>query len=279
MTESRMLVWVPAPVREVRPLLHASGVSSAVVIPVESGTVLVPRERIGLSAAAQWVHRAVRQLGKAVVIIGWNDRASMVYPITGAVSQGWGWGGEAAVLRLMAELGDMGALKRVGLGLLSAVNGSPGRERRQTQATERIAAATGADQEIVRRHVQTYEQHLAADRFLDEIGKPDVAALVRLTDAGRFDQWRTERSMMLEWRRAYLPALLLLFVVVIVVTVTVDPHAVFAWTLTYVVAPVLILAVMLFAWRRARYRTARMPIDEVLPVLQLPEASDNQSAK
>nr|CEL16068.1 hypothetical protein [Kibdelosporangium sp. MJ126-NF4]CTQ93994.1 hypothetical protein [Kibdelosporangium sp. MJ126-NF4] len=265
---------------EVRPLLHKGGVGSGVVAPVESGTVLVPRDRMGLSVAAQWVYRLVRRLGKAAVIIGWNDRASIVYPITGAVSAGWGWGGEKEGVRLTADLGGMGALKRAGLSLATAMSGSPGSERRQAKAAERIATATGADTATVLRYVRQYEQRLAPDLLLAAIGKPDVATLVRLADAGRFDQWRTGRSMLAEWRRSYLPILLLLLALTVVMTYTAELLAMLDPTVKYVLVPALVLLVMLITWRRARYRTARMPVDEVLPVVQVPdEWSDSQSAR
>src|SRR5258706_15076051 len=111
MGESRVLIWVPAPVDKVRPVLHKAGLGSAVLVAVGSETVVVPSDRTSMSFAAQWAYKA-RKLAGSAAVFGWNDDAAFAFPVTGPVALGWGWGSDAAKQRLQADLGQYNAVLR-----------------------------------------------------------------------------------------------------------------------------------------------------------------------
>ncbi|CAM3611850.1 hypothetical protein KIPE111705_16740 [Kibdelosporangium persicum] len=266
MTEARMIIWLPAPVDEVRQALHKSGVGAGVVVPVESGTVVVPRGLMGLSIAAQWIYRARRRLGRPALLIGWDDEASVVSVLGGPATLAWGWGRVAAGRRLLARLGGLGPLRRALLSLNVALVGSQRGSRRQAKSARTIATALGADEALVLRYVQQDEKRLPPEVLLREVGKPDVADLVVMVERGAFDKWRTGKPVTMGWANALL-ALALVVATALLFFVPVEALVV------YLIGLVLTV-VLLVVSQRLRYRYARQPVDEVLPV-----ASDNQSAR
>ncbi|MCE7005030.1 hypothetical protein LWC34_19675 [Kibdelosporangium philippinense] len=273
---ARMLIWLPAPVDDVRAALHKSGIASGVAVPVRSGTVIVSRDRMGGSIALQWVYGFIRQSRKSAVAVAWDDNASLIYAFSGAVSLGWEWGGDKAVRDLMIGLSGR-KVQRPGLALLSALTTSKQGQAKQGRAANRIATALGADEATVLRYVQQHEQRMSPAGFLDDIGKSDVAAVVRAMDVSQFDAWRTGRSFMSEFWLATGAAALACVVLFVAGRNVINSLGESVASIAQLVVLVLMGISFLIAWQRVRYRTTRQPIDDVLPVVELP--SDNQSAR
>lgn len=270
-----IVIWTPGDAGDLRPALHKAGLGSAVLVPVEGGTVIVPSDKTPVSLAAMWAYQVRKKVGSSAVVLVWDDEAAAIYPVTGAVALGWEWGGDAATRQLLAREGDYGAIRKAGLALAGRLSTAKTRPDKQRRAAQRIAAAFGADVAVVLPHVQRPDQRIALDQLMDELGRPALAEVMRLVEIGAFSGWRTEYALMESRRRAMVMA------VVIAVAVLV-----FVVPLSVAVVAVVALAAGLVAgaaqWGM-QYRNSRQPVDQSLPVVRVVDgvlaASDSQSAK
>jgi hypothetical protein len=273
-----IVVWTSADVAELRPALHKAGLGSAVLVPIDGGTAIVPSDRTPVSLAASWAYKIKKKVGRSAVALVWDDHASAIYPVTGAVALGWEWGGDEAARQLIAHLGDYGAIRKAGLAVAGRLATPKTGSAKQERAAQRIAEAFEVDVAAILPHVRRFEHRLALDQLMDELGKPGLAQVMRLVDIGAFNGWRTDRSM-IESRR-------LVMIVAVVLAVAVRfaffPLLSPAMAVTAMIAVVAGLAVGVVLWGMY-YRNSRKPIDQVLPVVRVVDgvlvASDNQSAK
>ncbi|SMC96533.1 hypothetical protein [Kibdelosporangium aridum] len=275
MINARLLIWCAAPIHEVRAVLHRYGMRS-VLVEVESGTVVVPRDQMSLSVATQWGYKVTRKTHKAAVVFAWDDQAMLILPVA-AVAFGWSWGDDKAAMNVMAQLADYGRARKASMALLNAVLPSRQAPDKQARAAKRIAEAMGVDEATVRPRVQQYEHRLPPEQLLDELGKGDVATVVRAVDAGHFDGWRAGRNKVIEWKRRYNSALLIAVALGGIVGFTVALMLPFLGVGPILLGPAFGILVLNIFWQWTRYRIRQLPIDEVLPIVQLP--SDNQSAR
>jgi hypothetical protein len=190
----RMFVWVPAAIDDVRQELGNARVSAAVLVPVETGTVVVLTEPVKVGVAAKWTYVIGRKLRTVGVVVVWNEDAAGVYPVTGALALGWEWGGDEAALNLIAVAGRRGRIGRALLSAAQTVSTSRDNEAKQNRAAGRIASALRADVGAVTGHVRRWEYGglPAVVELLTRAGKPDVIPVVRRMDAGTFERWRGE---------------------------------------------------------------------------------------
>ncbi|MCE6993843.1 hypothetical protein LZG04_03315 [Saccharothrix sp. S26] len=76
MSVPRTLIWTPAPTAELQLNLHRAAAGPAALVPVASGTVLLPRRQIGFSAA-QRLAEQVRETGAAALLLRWSANAEV----------------------------------------------------------------------------------------------------------------------------------------------------------------------------------------------------------
>ncbi|MFI9009758.1 hypothetical protein ACIGNX_21250 [Actinosynnema sp. NPDC053489] len=76
MSVPRTLIWTPAPTAELQLNLHRATAGPAALVPVASGTVLLPRRQIGFAAALRLAEQ-VRGTGAAALLLRWSAGAEV----------------------------------------------------------------------------------------------------------------------------------------------------------------------------------------------------------
>ncbi|QFZ22535.1 hypothetical protein [Saccharothrix syringae] len=71
MSVPRSLIWSPAPTAELQLNLHRAVAGPAALVPVASGTVLLPRRQIGFAAALRLADQ-VRRTGSSALLVRWS---------------------------------------------------------------------------------------------------------------------------------------------------------------------------------------------------------------
>ncbi|MFI9816445.1 hypothetical protein [Saccharothrix variisporea] len=74
MSVPRTLIWTPTPTAELQLALHRAVAGPAALVPVASGTVLLPRRQIGFSDAAKLAEQ-VRAVGERALLVRWSGEA------------------------------------------------------------------------------------------------------------------------------------------------------------------------------------------------------------
>ncbi|WP_433263625.1 hypothetical protein ACQPZF_32735 [Actinosynnema sp. CS-041913] len=123
MSLSRTLIWTPVPAASLQLALHRAAAGPAALVPVGSGTVLLPRRSIGFSAAVRFAAQ-VREVGggSAFLVrwdgggVVWSDGALAGFSYSGGARRlvgvvGW-WRLKAVVgeLSLPADVAEVRAL-------------------------------------------------------------------------------------------------------------------------------------------------------------------------
>ncbi|GAA3864029.1 hypothetical protein GCM10022243_33060 [Saccharothrix violaceirubra] len=72
----RTLIWTPAPTAELQRNLHRAGAGPAALVPVVSGTVLLPRRGIGFADAQKLAGRS-RDVAEQATLVRWNEHAEV----------------------------------------------------------------------------------------------------------------------------------------------------------------------------------------------------------
>ncbi|MBW4720058.1 hypothetical protein [Saccharothrix obliqua] len=72
----RTLIWTHAPTAELQLALHRAEAGPAALVPVASGTVLLPRREIGFPAARRFAER-VRAVGGSGLLVRWDARGAV----------------------------------------------------------------------------------------------------------------------------------------------------------------------------------------------------------
>ncbi|GAA3462008.1 hypothetical protein ACFFSW_14710 [Saccharothrix longispora] len=76
MSVPRTLIWTPAPTAELQLNLHRALAGPAALVPVASGTVLLPRRQIGFAAADDLAGR-VRATGTSALLVRWSPNGEV----------------------------------------------------------------------------------------------------------------------------------------------------------------------------------------------------------
>ncbi|MEU5692591.1 hypothetical protein [Actinosynnema sp. NPDC020468] len=76
MSVPRTLVWTPAPTAELQRELHRAGGGPAALVPVASGTVLLPKRGSGYVAAERLAAQS-RHAGGEAAFVRWNGQAEV----------------------------------------------------------------------------------------------------------------------------------------------------------------------------------------------------------
>ncbi|GAA1341723.1 hypothetical protein [Saccharothrix algeriensis] len=76
MSVPRTLIWTPAPTAELQLALHRAVAGPAALVPVGSGTVVLPRREIGFPAAVRFAAK-VREVGERADLVRWDARGAV----------------------------------------------------------------------------------------------------------------------------------------------------------------------------------------------------------
>jgi hypothetical protein len=102
-----MLIWTPLNAAELQKAMHGGNVGPAALVPVQSGTVLLPPPGTRLNEAAYMANR-VRKIGGGAALAVWNDDAALLYLFTTTLGRASMWGSREAILRLSAQAKQSG---------------------------------------------------------------------------------------------------------------------------------------------------------------------------
>lgn len=178
----RTLIWTPAGTAELQLALHRGRVGSAVLVPVESGTVALPTPGADLRHVAA-VAREARRLSGRAVVFRWNDRAALALALSpdAVLPAGWHWGPRGAAVALTG-----------GSPLLVALR--PDRRaqpERRDRAVAGLAGPLGAPPERVAELVADWRTGgpEIAPALCAAAGLAGAAKVAGLVQAGQADRW------------------------------------------------------------------------------------------
>jgi hypothetical protein len=186
-----MLIWTPVPTAKLQIRLHEEGEGPAVLVPVGSGTVVLPAPAARFPRAVALARTCLR-IGERALAVRWDDNAVTAHPIYEKSLYGWAWGAHRDVLGLLEATNPRGGAARVLLRTMFLVNSDKRDQRSRHDAVARHFGETldAADQEMLKR-VQDWPaggpSALAA--LFTSAGRDDVAQVASLVDAGHADAW------------------------------------------------------------------------------------------
>jgi hypothetical protein len=265
----RMLIWTPLGAAELQKAMHSGNVGPAALVPVQSGTVLLPPPATRLNEAAYMTNR-VRKIAGGAALAVWNDDAALLYLFTSTLGRASMWGSREAVLRLSAQAkqsGPVGQLfDRSTAGLIALRE----KEKWQLDAIDKLTAVyPAASRKAPLERIRDFENADGAiPDFFRAAGLPEVAQVAELTEQGRADGMLQS----LEPPRAQMwPVALILPLIVLAALVTVLLHIP---TVVYYVVGALLLVVLIGVMVMLRRRLVRTkPINAVLPVIPVTQGA------
>lgn len=265
----RMLIWTPLNAAELQKSMHSGNVGPAALVPVQSGTVLLPPPDTKLNEAAYMANR-VRKIGNGAALAVWNDEAALLYLFTSTIGRASMWGSREAVLRLSAQAKQSGpvglSFDRMTAGMVNLRE----KEKWQLDAIDKLTALyPAASRKGPLERIRDLENGRAAiPDFFRSAGLPEVAQVAELAEQGRADfVLRT-----LEAPHAKLWPLALIFpLLVLTALVTVLLHI--PAVVYYLIGAVLLvlMCALLVVLRRRLVRTK--PINTVLPVIPVTQGA------
>lgn len=265
----RMLIWTPLNAAELQKAMHSGNVGPAALVPVQSGTVLLPPPATKLNEAAYMANR-VRKIGNGAALAVWNDDAALLYLFTTTIGRASMWGSREAVLRLSAQAkqsGPVGLLfDRSTAGLVNLRE----KEKWQLDAIDKLTALyPPASRKGPLERIRDFENGAGAiPDFFRAAGLREVAQVAELTEQGRADVM----LQTLEAPRAQMwPLALVLPLIVLTALVTMlfqIPMLVY-----YLIGALLLvgMAGIMVSLRRRLVR--RKPINAVLPVIPVTQGA------
>jgi hypothetical protein len=269
MLHVRMLIWTPLNAAELQKAMHSGNVGPAALVPVQSGTVLLPPPATKLSEAAYMANR-VRKIAGGAALAVWNDDAALLYLFTTTLGRASMWGSPEAVLRLSAQAkqsGPAGQLfDRSTAGLINLRE----KEKWQLDAIDKLTALhPAAGRKAALERIRDFLNGARAiPDFLRAAGLPEVAQVAELTEEGRADivLQTLEPPHAQKWPLAlFLPLIVLTALVTVLLNI---PAVVY-----YLIGALLIvlLAALMVMLRRQLVR--RKPINAVLPVIPVTQGA------
>ncbi|MDX8034459.1 hypothetical protein SK803_29935 [Lentzea sp. BCCO 10_0856] len=265
----RMLIWTPLNAAELQKAMHSGNIGPAALVPVQSGTVLLPPPATRLNEAAYMTNR-VRKLAGGAALAAWNDDAALLYLFTTALGRASMWGSREAVLRLSAAAKQSrGAGKLFDRSTAGLINMRE-KEKWQLDAIDKLTAMyPPASRKGALERIRDFENGAGAiPEFFRAAGLEEVARVAELTEQGRADFV----LQTLEPPRAQLWPLAAVFpLIVLTALVTVLLHI--PMVVYYLIAGVLValMAGVIVMLRRRLVR--RKPINAVLPVIPVTQGA------
>lgn len=269
---ARTLIWTPMPTAEVQRRLHEVGVGPSALVPVPTGTVLLPPPSSALRQNLV-IPDTARKLAGASLLVYWNDDAAVVVAFGSAFGRGWSFGASDAVVRLNAEVKRPGAVGRVFDRLVTVYTQRwrAQEKHRQAALAHLVKVLPQADEEQVAQRLADWETGgpRAVTGMLEALALPDVAKVADLAGEGRADLWLHQLPAPRALPRWYR----WVFAVVLVGSAIAAVQAGLPGPLAAVVVLPLTIAWVTYVVRVARQPVKGKPINTALPVIPVTQGS------
>ncbi|MFD5824473.1 hypothetical protein [Lentzea sp. NPDC060358] len=265
----RMLIWTPLNAAELQKAMHSGNVGPAALVPVQTGTVLLPPPATKLNEAAYMTNR-VRKLGDGAALAVWNDDAALLYLFTTSLGRASMWGSREAVLRLSKQAKQSGPVGRLFDRATAGLLNLREKEKWQADAIDKLTALhPAASRKAPLERIRDFHNAGGAiPDFFRAAGLPEVAQVAELTEQGRADFVldALEPPHTQKWPLALIFPL-------IVVTALVTVLLGVGMVVYYVVAGLLLVltAGLMVSLRRRLVRAK--PINTVLPVIPVTQGA------
>lgn len=265
----RMLIWTALNAAELQKAMHGGNVGPAALVPVQSGTVLLPPPGTRLNEAGYMANR-VRKIGGGAALAIWNDDAALLYLFTTAVGRASMWGSREAVLRLSAQAKQSGVAGRMLDRSTASLLNLREKERWQLDAIDRLTTLyPPAGRKAALERLRDFENGAGAiPDFFRAAGLPEVAQVAELAAEGRADLvlQTLEAPHAQKWPLALIFPLLV--VTALVTALLGAPMVVY-----YIAAGLLLVlsAALMVGLRRQLVR--KKPINTVLPVIPVTQGA------
>ncbi|SER10635.1 hypothetical protein SAMN04488000_106112 [Lentzea albida] len=265
----RMLIWTPLNAAELQKAMHSGNVGPAALVPLQSGTVLLPPPATKLNEAAYMTNR-VRKIGNGAALAVWDDDAALLYLFTTTLGRASTWGSREAVLRLSEEAKQSGPVGRSFDRVTAGVVDLREKEKWQLDAIDKLTALhPAASRKGPLERLRDFENGRAAiPDFFRAAGLQEVARVAELAEQGRADfVLRT-----LEPPRAQAWPLLVIFpLIVLVALLSVLLHI--PAVVYYLVCGLLLVTMTTLLVVLRRRLVSRKPINTVLPVIPVTQGA------
>lgn len=267
----RTLIWTPLNAADLQKAMHGANVGPAALVPVQSGTVLLPSTDIRLAESALMAARVRKIAGRSALVV-WNAEAAACYPFTKTTPLGraWYWGDHDQSMRLLAEAKQSGPIGRAVDRVLGSFMDQRKNEKfLDTNADRFVALLPEADREEMLACLRDYTAGVGAvPRFLRAFRLPDVAQVAELTEEGRADAWLAPLAppRAPAWPMALLAPLLVLILLAMFV---------FELPLLAFLVIWLLAGGLAFATRTVLVKqlVTRKPVNTVLPVIPVTQGA------
>ncbi|MEV6242110.1 hypothetical protein [Lentzea sp. NPDC051838] len=265
----RMLIWTPLSAAELQKAMHSGNVGPAALVPVQSGTVLLPAPDTKLSEAAYMANK-VRKIADGAALAVWNDDAALLYLFTSTIGRASMWGSREAILELSAQAKQSGPVGRFFDRSTAGFIAMREKEKWQLDAIDKLSALhPPANRKSALERLRDFENGYAAiPDFFRAAGLPGVAQVAELTEEGRADGvLRTLQPP----RAQKWPLALIVPLIVLTALVTVLMHL--PTVFYYVVGALLITLLSVLMVTLQRQLVRRKPINTVLPVIPVTQGA------
>ncbi|HUQ55488.1 hypothetical protein [Lentzea sp.] len=265
----RMLIWTPLNAAELQKAMHSGNAGPAALVPVQSGTVLLPPAATKLNEAAYMTNR-VRKIGNGAALAVWNDDAALLYLFTTTLGRASMWGTREAVLRLSEQAKQSGPAGRLFDRSTAGLINLREREGWQADAIDKLTALYPAASRkgALERIRDFHAAEGAIPEFFRAAGLPEVAKVAELTEQGRADfvLETLEPPTTQKW-----PLALIFPLIVVTALVTVLLNA--SMVVYYLIAGLLLVltAGLMVSLRRRLVRGK--PVNTVLPVIPVTQGA------
>lgn len=270
MSGVRMLIWTPLNAAELQKAMHGASVGPAALVPVQSGTVLLPSPNTRPVDAMAVALKIRKVTGNGSVVAVWSEDGAIVYTAGATVARGWSWGAHEPLRRLNVEANQYGWFGRWYDRAFSRFSSRRDKETWQASQVQRyVFAVPRADRDAVSGIVRDYlDATGVVPRLFRAFNLPEVAQVAELVDQGRADTWleplaAPRLSKGLE-RLYFWPALVVLALVVL------TSLSLWLKLLLLMVPLAMYYGITAVA---AKQRVGKKPINTVLPVIPVTQGA------
>jgi hypothetical protein len=249
--------------------MHSGNVGPAALVPVQSGTVLLPAPDTKLGEAAYLANK-VRKIAEGAVLAVWNDDAAILYLFTSSIGRASMWGSHEAIVELSGRAKQAGPVGRFLDRSSASLIAMREKEKRQLDAIDKLSAMyPAANRKGTLERLRDFEDgHAAIPRFFRAAGLHEVAQVAELTEQSRADgvleALQPPRTQ--KW-----PLALIVPLIVLTAVVTILMHL--PTTFYYVMSAVLIVLLVVLMVVLQRQLVRRKPINTVLPVIPVTQGA------
>lgn len=266
----RMLIWTPLGAAELQKAMHSGNVGPAALVPVQSGTVLLPSPATKLSEAAYMTNR-VRKIAGGAALAVWNDDAALLYLFTTtSLGRATMWGSREAILELSAQAKQSGPIGKLFDRSTAGLVNLREKEKWQQDAIDKLtalhpAASRKGALERIRDFANGRE---AIPEFFRAVGLPEVAQVAELAGEGRADgvleSLQPPRAQ--RWPLAlFLPLIVLVGLVTVLLQLSMAVY--------YLLSALLVVLLVVLLVTLQRQLVRRKPINTVLPVIPVTQGA------